>query len=119
MERCRGELRVTPAQIASDLVLVAEEAGQLLAMGCLEVTPEQRAEIYSCFVEPRAMGRGLGRSLLEALMAEARCRGAQEVCVDSDPQARGFYETLGFAYVRDVPSGSIEGRFLPHLVAKL
>ncbi len=119
MDNCRAELTLTPAQIEADRVLVAEEGDRLLAVGCLSATEGQKGEIYSCFVEPAEIGRGLGRSLLEALMAEARQQGLSEIHVDSDPHARAFYEALGFVYVGDVPSGSIAGRFLPHLVAKL
>jgi ribosomal protein S18 acetylase RimI-like enzyme len=54
------------------------------------------AELY---VVPARRGRGLGRALMEAALAEASKRGADtmEIGVDEpDLAARGLYESLGF-----------------------
>lgn len=48
---------------------------------------------------PEAQGRGLGRALMDALLAELRTRGVAGVHLGVDPEntgARAFYEKLGF-----------------------
>jgi GNAT superfamily N-acetyltransferase len=65
------------------------------------------AELY---VTPARRGRGLGRALMEAAIAEARDRGADwmEIAVDEpDVVPRRLYESLGFTtnaslYERDL-----------------
>ena len=55
------------------------------------------AELY---VRPAHRGRGIGRALMEAVLAEARARGADriEIGVDEpDLGARRLYESLGFS----------------------
>ena len=54
------------------------------------------AELY---VTPARRGQGLGRELMEAVLREARCRGADtmDIGVDEpDAAARRLYESLGF-----------------------
>lgn len=55
------------------------------------------AELY---VVPHRRGRGIGRSIMEAAIHEARCRGAvtMDIGVDEpDIVARHLYESLGFS----------------------
>jgi ribosomal protein S18 acetylase RimI-like enzyme len=54
------------------------------------------AELY---VTPDSRGRGLGRALMEAALAEARRRGADSMDIgvdEPDLVARRLYESLGF-----------------------
>ena len=41
-------------------------------------------------------GRGIGRVLMERIIANARARGLKTVTLESVPEARGFYNKLGF-----------------------
>jgi GNAT superfamily N-acetyltransferase len=67
------------------------------------------AEIKQLWVDEIERGRGLGRGLLEAAIAEAVVRGCQSIWVMSyDFQAPNFYERLGFrreAELADWPPG--------------
>lgn len=66
-------------------------------VGLLAVPPE--ADVQTVAVAPRSQGRGLGRELLDALVAEAQRRGCTqlflEVDVDNAP-ALALYERAGF-----------------------
>jgi GNAT superfamily N-acetyltransferase len=66
------------------------------------------------WVEPAAMGRGLGRLLFERAAALGRERGCTRMEWEAEPNAIGFYERMGAAYVRD---GDVTewGRVLPVL----
>jgi GNAT superfamily N-acetyltransferase len=54
-------------------------------------------------------GRGLGRSLMQAIEAEASCRGCEQIVLSTHSfQAPGFYERLGYekqAVIRGQPKG--------------
>jgi GNAT superfamily N-acetyltransferase len=54
-------------------------------------------EIEDLFVDPDWMRRGVGRALVQDLIALARRRGARRVEVTGNPHARGFYERVGFS----------------------
>lgn len=114
MEACRAELALSPRDINQGNVLVMEDGGTLLGMADYSVCGAE-GEIDKLFVEPSAMGRGVGKALLSRALADLAEAGATHVGLDADPEAAPFYERLGFSRVGEVPSGSIEGRFLPRL----
>jgi len=41
-------------------------------------------------------GRGIGRALIERIIDNARARGLKTVTLESVPEARGFYNKMGF-----------------------
>jgi GNAT superfamily N-acetyltransferase len=53
------------------------------------------------WVEPAAMGRGLGRRLFERAAALGRARGCTTMEWEAEPNALGFYERMGASYLRD------------------
>jgi ribosomal protein S18 acetylase RimI-like enzyme len=69
------------------------------------------SEIKQMWVDPAFRGRGYGRALLEAMVAEARRRGVSRIWVASyDFQAPGLYERAGFKRVAELdgwPEGHV------------
>ena len=77
--------------------LVAEHEGQIVGCGSLvELTP-RLTELRSLAVSPEWRGTGLGRRLVEALVARAREAGYQQLCVLT--LVEDFFNHLGFATV--------------------
>jgi ribosomal protein S18 acetylase RimI-like enzyme len=84
-------------------VLLAGTAPDGLAV--LRFRPAIWSEALECYlaelyVVPRLRRRGLGRALMQAVLAAARRRGADRIEVgtsDSDVAARALYESLGFS----------------------
>jgi GNAT superfamily N-acetyltransferase len=64
-------------------------------------------EVVDLFVEPDAMGRGVGRALIVDLTNVARELGAQAMEVTGNPNALGFYLAVGFEVTgeRATPGG--------------
>jgi ribosomal protein S18 acetylase RimI-like enzyme len=67
------------------------------------------SELRQMWVDERHRGRGLGRALLDAFVAEAAERGVRRVWLSSHSfQAPAFYEKAGFtrmAELKDFPLG--------------
>ena len=56
-------------------------------------------ELVSLYLLPEAMGRGYGRSLMEAVLQRLREDGCDGVCLwvlDGNRQAQDFYRHMGF-----------------------
>ncbi|MDD9945919.1 MAG: GNAT family N-acetyltransferase [Myxococcales bacterium] len=120
MARCRPVLTVTPATLRSMTVRVAETNGGTLlgvaAWGACEERPASaEAELELMFVEPGAMGRGVGRRLARDLRAQLQRRGVEVLWILSDPGAEPFYRRLGALRVGRRSSDAIPGRQLPWL----
>jgi GNAT superfamily N-acetyltransferase len=60
------------------------------------------------YVDPAAMGTGVGRLLVDDALDRARAAGAGSLTVTANPNARPFYERVGF-----VATGEIETSFGP------
>lgn len=68
------------------------------------------AHLQELYVVPARRGRGIGRSLLEASLEQARRAGAG--CIDlgtseDDEAARALYESLGFSNREGRPDGPV------------
>ncbi len=72
------------------------EAGSPVAAGRFFARPDGAAQIGRMAVLATHRGRGYGRALLDALVAEAQRRGYRRVVLHAQTHARGFYEGAGF-----------------------
>ncbi len=113
MRLCVPTLMVSEESIAQGRVLVAiDDAGRTI--GTVSVGRDGGdAELALMFVEPAAMGRGIGRLLFEAAAGLARRLGYRRMTILADVNAAPFYERLGARYLRDERSDAIPGRMLP------
>lgn len=114
MAACVEELRVTEADLACSDVIAAFDGAQ--PCGMAQVTREgEVCDLANLFVDPAAMGRGLGRRLFNWAAGIAEAQGASHMTIEADPNAAPFYRRMGALDVGNVPSGSIPGRVLPLL----
>jgi GNAT superfamily N-acetyltransferase len=96
IQACRDELAVAPANIAAGRVVVLVEGDTPLGFYALDRGERHdEAEVSLLFVEPAAIGRGLGRALWDHAVATARAQGLKRLKVLSDPFALGFYRAVG------------------------
>lgn len=118
MEACRATLRVSAELISGADVYVADVEGRVV--GFYSLAPwHSDLELYHFFVDPPAMGNGVGRLLWDDAVRRASERGYSRLLIQSDPFAEGFYLKLGAERIGEVPSGAVPGRTLPLLVFAL
>ena len=91
-------------QIANGQVIVAEIAGEIAGFAAVV-----GGELDGLFVEPDLWGQGIGGTLVDAAVHEARRRGLALI-VTANPRARRFYESCGF-----IVEGEEQTRFGPGL----
>jgi putative acetyltransferase len=77
-------------------------SGELLAVGALKRLDECHAELKTMHTAERARGGGIGRVMLDHLLAVARERGFQRVSLETGAAyayvpARSLYSSAGFA----------------------
>ena len=129
MHACHAELTVTAEAIASSEkhFVVAMQQQELIGFYSLEGLVDQQGdkqgnkqiELGSLYVEPKYIGKGLGRLLMSQAKAHAGLLGAHILFIQSDPHAVEFYRAAGAVIVGKKESGSIPGRFLPLLEVSL
>lgn len=79
--------------------------GALAGCGALKRLDDERGELKSMRVDDAFLGRGIGRAILEHLLAQARAKGNTSVWLETGaPEAflpaRRLYESVGFVECR-------------------
>ncbi|MEQ8248341.1 MAG: GNAT family N-acetyltransferase [Alphaproteobacteria bacterium] len=113
MAACADELTVTPATMAEHTVRVFDSGGSVQGFYAL-ATGGAEASVELFFVDPPAMGRGIGAALWHDLIRHAAPTAAH-LRIESDPDAEGFYVRMGAVRTGTCASVSIPGRRLPLL----
>ena len=115
LDACRAELTVDPQRIGSPgfQCFVAHAGDTLLGYYALETVSDGVYELEALFVEPRHIGRGVGRSLMRHALAVLRSLSAVRLIIQGDPNAHDFYVAMGARHTGSRESGSIPGRALP------
>ena len=101
------------------LLLATTMAGQVVGIGCLKHLRDGIGEIKRMYVRPAARGTGLGRALLESLLAKAKQAGYSHVRLDSAgfmEAAHSLYRSAGFREIESYPESEIPPEFQKHWV---
>jgi GNAT superfamily N-acetyltransferase len=114
---------MTESYFGDHFAYVAEFDGHIGGFFALQPWDQEDAqhgdiELDWLFVDPSAIGMGLGRDLYQYARAVACDLGGQRLMVVADPNAESFYRHMGartFAY----RESSVAGRFLPVMVQEL
>jgi len=115
LEACREDLTIDPAWCDGVRLVVAEEDGVLL--GYVRIAGEPPVgELDGLFVDPPAIGRGIGGLLLQHAVATAAGLGLETLEIDSDPYAEPFYRHAGAVRTGTTSSTVDPTRSLPRLL---
>lgn len=84
-------------------LLLAERAGEAIGTAALKPLAPGIGEVKRLYVGPHARGLGLGKALLERIIAEACGRGYERLRLDSHRASMGpaiaLYRRLGFVEI--------------------
>jgi N-acetylglutamate synthase-like GNAT family acetyltransferase len=111
----KDDLTITGDFIANHEVFVAM-IDKEIAGCCALVLSDSLAELEHMWIDPKQMGKGIGRALFERVQARARELGAAMLELSADPHAEKFYERMGARRVGDVPAHMFgHARVLPRM----
>jgi GNAT superfamily N-acetyltransferase len=121
MAKCVPLLQVTAEMIESMECIVADSEGTLLGYSLLqkpEHAPDHTDEpavLENLFVDPDAIGKGVGQALLQHALSLTKAEGYSHLFVEADPNAEAFYLKYGAYRIGERESGIQAGRMLPWL----
>ncbi|MBA2283770.1 MAG: GNAT family N-acetyltransferase [Actinomycetota bacterium] len=116
MTACVPGLTISSSRLLAGPVFVAERGPSgPVGFVALDLQGADGVEVTHLFVDPPAMGTGIGRRLWERAVAAALVAGAPALLVESDPNAEPFYLRLGAQPVGHRPSSAVPDRQLPLL----
>jgi GNAT superfamily N-acetyltransferase len=100
-------------------LLLVSDGAALAGIGCLKRIRTDIGEIKRMYIRPGYRGQGLGRALLDALLAEARGIGYRKVRLDSTrfmQAAHALYRSAGFQETEPYAESEIPPEFRQHWV---
>lgn len=80
-------------------LLLVWKDGAIVGCAALRKVDGNMCEMKRVYIRSTARGEGLGRRLIESILAEAREAGYSRICLDVLPEfvaAQSIYESLGF-----------------------
>lgn len=101
---CPWSARVLADTIADEasVIYLLTRDGTVLGYGGLKTIPPE-AEVYNIVVEERARRQGLGRKILQKLLAHARAAGVRQIFLEVNARndaALALYASCGFTCSR-------------------
>ncbi len=108
------EIRLPTEQLREGRVLVAVEDGTIIGFAVVLGREDGGAELDGLFVEPARWRSGVGRRLVQAVLAKAAGEGARQLHVLANPAALAFYTAAGF-----VAEGEVQMRFGRAIVMRI
>lgn len=88
-------------------VVTARRGGRLVGLARVVSDGATIAYLQDVLVHPEEQGSGLGQRLVTEVMAPFEQVRQKVLLTDDEPGQRAFYESLGFAEVRDLDDGSL------------
>jgi ribosomal protein S18 acetylase RimI-like enzyme len=108
IESWRDILTMRPEFIAASVACYAAEEDDVAGFYVL-TTEEDGLHLDHLWIRPDAMRRGIGRTLFEHAIEQARNSGFAAIKIEADPNAEGFYQRMGARRV-GVNVTEIDGR---------
>lgn len=94
IEIWRPQLAVTPEFLSTHETYAAFTENRIDGFYTLERQADE-LHLLHLWVQPPAMGRGIGRALFLHAIARAHALGFNDVQIQSDPHAEAFYQHMG------------------------
>jgi ribosomal protein S18 acetylase RimI-like enzyme len=94
IEAWRDILTMRPEFLAANVAYKAMEDGRAIGFYVL-TTENDGIHLDHLWILPAAMHRGIGRSLFEHAVVQARDLGFRAIKIEADPNAKGFYRRMG------------------------
>jgi ribosomal protein S18 acetylase RimI-like enzyme len=109
-------LVLEPDGLAEGRTHVAEENGSVVGFASWAEMDGGRMELEDLFVDPKWMRRGIATALVDCISDVLRSRGTDTLEVTANPDALGFYRSVGFV---DVGVAQTSFGSAPHLQLRL
>lgn len=111
LEACREDLTLTEDYIETNHVYIFEKDEEIIGFFSFVKAKTNRLDFL--YLAPDYVGIGYGKVIWDHIVQQARKLEITRITIDSDPNAKGFYEKMGAVQIGEVSSTVFESRLLP------
>jgi GNAT superfamily N-acetyltransferase len=119
MALCRPYLTYKSDEVAQGVFYVWDEPPLRGFYRLVDNSTPHTITLEDLFIEPGAIGTGIGSRLFRHAAAYARAQGKQWLVLEADPHAEGFYLKQGMERCSERPSGVFPNQALLLMRLKL
>ncbi len=112
IEEWKDDLTITPQYIDENQVFKLIISNELVGFYAFQPENETLVKLNFLFVEPKFIGKGYGKLLMNDFLDRIRKLDYKKVTLDSDPNAVVFYMRIGFSVIGQLKT-KVKDRFLP------
>lgn len=111
IEKWRDKLTISSKHINENQIYKLLVAEDLVGFYSYKEEKNYVAKLNYLFVEPKCIGSGYGKTLMNDFLNRLKKEKYEKVVLDSDPNAEKFYQYFGFKTIGKLET-SIKDRFL-------
>lgn len=119
MRKCIPLLTISQDTLNKSHIYVLEARNKIVGFYQLEVLENNLVDLDKLFVDPNSIKRGYGSKLLKHAIKKAKGLGFSQLLIESDPNAREFYEQHGAEFKYNSKSPIDSSRLLPTYIINL
>lgn len=117
--RERGDMTITASSIVENPTFVAVKSHELVGFYTL-ILRQDTGVLENLFIKPDYIGKGIGKLLFQHALQQAKQLGMKKLSLESDPNAKDFYEHMGMKQTGEKKSMLFEEeRVLPIMELEL
>jgi ribosomal protein S18 acetylase RimI-like enzyme len=118
IEKWKEELTISAQFIDENQVYKLIVKEELIGFYAFQPLRDKEIKLTHLFIAPAYIGKGYGKLLMSDFMQRIKKSTYEKITLDADPNAKEFYERMGFTVVGKIQS-SIKHRFLPIMKKKI
>jgi N-acetylglutamate synthase-like GNAT family acetyltransferase len=117
--RERRDMTITASSVEDNPTFVASSSHELVGFYTL-ILQQDTAILENLFIKPDSSGKGIGKLLFQHAVEQAKQLGVRKLTLESDPNAKDFYEHMGMKQTGEKKSMLFETeRVLPIMELEL
>lgn len=117
--RKRRDMTITASSVEDNPTFVAAKDHELIGFYTL-ILRQDTGFLENLFIKPDYIGKGIGKLLFQHAVEQAKQLGAKKLTLESDPNAKDFYEHMGMKQIGEKKSMLFEEeRVLPIMEMEL
>lgn len=111
IQACKEDLTIDETYMKQNYVFVVETEEEVIGFFAFQRGEQDSLDFF--YLHPNYIGKQVGKKMWKSILKKAKELNITSFTIDSDPNAKGFYEKMGAVQIGETPSTVSKDRNLP------